>query len=34
VADVLTKPLNIDRLLDSVRRLVAADATTTRLEAD
>ena len=26
VADVLTKPLNIDRLLDAVRRLVAADA--------
>lgn len=27
VADVLTKPLNIDRLLDSVRRLLAADGT-------
>ena len=26
VADVLTKPLNIDRLLDSVRRLLAADS--------
>ena len=26
VADVLTKPLNIDRLLDSVRRLLASDS--------
>jgi CheY-like chemotaxis protein len=29
VADVLTKPLNIDRLIASVRRLTAADMTVT-----
>ena len=33
VADVLTKPLNIDRLLDSVRRLLASDSDASRAEA-
>lgn len=33
VADVLTKPLNIDRLLDSVRRLLAGDPSSSRAES-
>lgn len=33
VADVLTKPLNIDRLLDSVRRLLATDSDASRADS-